>query len=216
MRCLRGSSTEFFERVHGLVTLGCPASSSRSLAARHGIHLAGPPLPVVRWSNRSTATGSRGRSDYAVRRRGGRVGRSRGRVEQRSLFAICGPVRGRGPHCGSRNRAARGPQVRGSCRSDDGRRASTTSCSAPFGDRLFAFEHRNWEAVDPRPAEARGARGSVLALECWWRVEGARDPRPRRGAGRRGGAVPPGGGPRGVVNWMRGRSRRRRSRPTAS
>jgi len=36
---------------------------------------------------------------------------------------------------------------------------------APFGDRLFAFEHRNWEAVDLDEARLRGLGGNLLARE---------------------------------------------------
>jgi GMP synthase-like glutamine amidotransferase len=36
---------------------------------------------------------------------------------------------------------------------------------AAFGDRLFAFEHRNWEAVEHDEARLRGLGGCVLARE---------------------------------------------------
>jgi GMP synthase-like glutamine amidotransferase len=36
---------------------------------------------------------------------------------------------------------------------------------AAFGDRLFAFEHRNWEAIDVDEAKLRALGGSVLARE---------------------------------------------------
>ena len=34
-----------------------------------------------------------------------------------------------------------------------------------FHDRLFAFEHRNWEAIDLDEAKLRGLGGKVLARE---------------------------------------------------
>src|SRR5271169_3384980 len=34
-----------------------------------------------------------------------------------------------------------------------------------FGDRLFAFEHRNWEAVELDTSRLRTLRGELLALE---------------------------------------------------
>jgi len=37
--------------------------------------------------------------------------------------------------------------------------------TAPFGDRLFAFEHRNWEAVDLDQRVLRDVGGCVLACE---------------------------------------------------
>src|SRR5262249_22967786 len=36
---------------------------------------------------------------------------------------------------------------------------------APFGDRLFAFEHRNWEANDLDEAKLRSLGGKLLARE---------------------------------------------------
>jgi GMP synthase-like glutamine amidotransferase len=36
---------------------------------------------------------------------------------------------------------------------------------AAFGDRLFAFEHRNWEAIEPDEARLRSLGGRVLARE---------------------------------------------------
>jgi GMP synthase-like glutamine amidotransferase len=36
---------------------------------------------------------------------------------------------------------------------------------APFGDRLFAFEHRNWEAVDLDESRLRALGGALLARE---------------------------------------------------
>jgi homoserine O-succinyltransferase/O-acetyltransferase len=36
---------------------------------------------------------------------------------------------------------------------------------AAFGDRLFAFEHRNWEAIDLDEARLRGMGGKLLARE---------------------------------------------------
>src|SRR5262249_14172079 len=36
---------------------------------------------------------------------------------------------------------------------------------APFGDRLFAFEHRNWEAIDLDEAKLRSLGGKLLARE---------------------------------------------------
>jgi GMP synthase-like glutamine amidotransferase len=35
----------------------------------------------------------------------------------------------------------------------------------PFGDRLFAFEHRNWEAIDLDESQLKRLGGQVLALE---------------------------------------------------
>src|SRR5262249_60918600 len=36
---------------------------------------------------------------------------------------------------------------------------------APFGDRLFAFEHRNWEAIDLDESRLKSLGGKLLARE---------------------------------------------------
>jgi GMP synthase-like glutamine amidotransferase len=39
------------------------------------------------------------------------------------------------------------------------------SLTSPFGDRLFAFENRNWEALDPDERRLRELGGAILAQE---------------------------------------------------
>lgn len=45
------------------------------------------------------------------------------------------------------------------------RRGQDTDFLRPFGDRLFAWEHRNWEAVDLDEGAVLKLRGAVLATE---------------------------------------------------
>ncbi len=152
MRCLRGLVSEFFERVHE-ANPRPPLRARRGVAARHR----GRPIPA-----RLRSLPLVGRPGLAVRRRGRAVD---ARLRRASSTAWSSPA-SEGGAIGARSSpsatrsswssstsssreidAARRAQVR---RDADLRRPTGQQhpLLAPFGDRLFAFEHRNWEAID--------------------------------------------------------------------
>lgn len=90
---------------------------------------------------------------------------ARGGADQRALFAICYSfelvVRHfELAHIGPR--AERKFGVMPIYTTGDGQRHPLLSA---FGDRLFAFEHRNWEAIDLDEARLRALDGHLLARE---------------------------------------------------
>jgi homoserine O-succinyltransferase len=167
MRCLRGLAATFFEHVVGKNSgLACelvevsPRDTGAPVPRDCDLYLSsgGPGSPF-------DGDGQEWVDDYG--RFSDQVVESaaRGGVDQRALFAICYSfemvVRHfKLAHIGPR--AERKFGVMPIYTTGEGQRHPLL---AAFGDRLFAFEHRNWEAIDLDEGRLRALGGRLLARE---------------------------------------------------
>jgi homoserine O-succinyltransferase/O-acetyltransferase len=167
MRCLRSLATNFFERVrlHNS-TLECqlvevsPRDTNNTVPTDCDLYVSsgGPGSPF-------DGDGTAWTEDYGRFSDGVIASASRGGPDQRALFAICYSfemvVRHfKLAHIGPRSDRKFG--VMPIYTTSEGQRHPLL---APFGDRLFAFEHRNWEAIDLDEARLRALGGALLARE---------------------------------------------------
>jgi GMP synthase-like glutamine amidotransferase len=167
MRCLRGLATNFFDRVNlhnpdlpcELVEVS-PRDTNDPVPRDCDLYLSsgGPGSPFdgdgMLWSE-----------DYGSFCDGVIESAARGGAEMRALFAICYSFEMvirhfKLAHIGPR--AERKFGVMPIYTTSEGQQHPLLS---PFGDRLFAFEHRNWEAVDLDESRLRALGGALLARE---------------------------------------------------
>ena len=167
MRCLRGIASSFFERVRLFnPTLPCelvevsPRDTENPVPRDCDLYLSsgGPGSPF-------DGDGTVWVDDYGRFSDGVVESSIRDGEDQQSLFAICYSfelvVRHfKVAHIGPR--AERKFGVMPIYTTPEGQRHPLLTA---FGDRLFAFEHRNWEAVDPDEALLKRLGGTVLARE---------------------------------------------------
>jgi GMP synthase-like glutamine amidotransferase len=194
MRCLRGIAQGFFDHVaRKNPDLPCelvevsPRDTSNPVPRDCDFYVSsgGPGSPF-------DGDGQPWFADYGRFSEGVLESAARGGADQRALFAICYSFEMVVRHLGLAQigpRAERKFGVMPVYTTPEGQRHPLL---APFGDRLFAFEHRNWEAIDLDEARLRELGGQ---REPGRRLQGPSDPGARRGPGHRGGAVPPRGRP---------------------
>src|SRR5262249_60878154 len=90
---------------------------------------------------------------------------ARGGAEQRALFAICYSFEMVVRHYGLAKIGPRAERKFGVMPVYTTNEGQKHPLLAAFGDRLFAFEHRNWEAIDLDEAKLRSLGGKLLARE---------------------------------------------------
>lgn len=167
MRCLRGIVGNFFERVRAdnpalpceLVTVS-PRDTGDEVPRDCDLYLSsgGPGSPF-------DGDGAAWVEDYSRFVDGVVESATRGGSERRALFAICYSFEMVVRHfrlAAINPRAERKFGVMPVYTTPEG---MAHPLLQPFGDRLFAFEHRNWEAVDLDDRLLRSLGGKVLALE---------------------------------------------------
>jgi homoserine O-succinyltransferase/O-acetyltransferase len=167
MRCLRSLATNFFDRVHlHNPTLRCelvevsPRDTNNPVPTDCDLYVSsgGPGSPF-------DGDGTEWAEDYGRFSDGVIESALQGGPDQRALFAICYSfemvVRHfKLAHIGPRSDRKFG--VMPIYTTAAGQRHPLLSA---FGDRLFAFEHRNWEAIDLDEARLRALGGALLARE---------------------------------------------------
>jgi GMP synthase-like glutamine amidotransferase len=167
MRCLRGLAQGFFDHVRQAnPTLACelvevsPRDTNNPVPRDCDLYLSsgGPGSPF-------DGDGQPWNADYGRFAEGVVEASSRGGADQRALFAICYSfemvVRHfKIAHIGPR--AERKFGVMPIYTTAEGQRHPLL---AAFGDRLFAFEHRNWEAIELDETRLRAMGGALLARE---------------------------------------------------
>lgn len=167
MRCFRGIVARFFERVRREnPTLSCelgevsPRNTNDPVPLDYDLYLSsgGPGSPF-------DGDGAPWTTDYNRFVDGIIESSIAGGVDQRAIFAVCYSFEMVVRHL---EVAAIVPRVD---RKFGVMPIYTTSDGqdhpllGPFGDRLFAFEHRNWEAVDLDERKLRDLGGKLLARE---------------------------------------------------
>lgn len=167
MRCLRGLVSEFFERVQAWnPTLPCellevsPRDTNEPIPTDCDLYLSsgGPGSPFE--GEGQPWTFDFGRFADGVVESGIQGGENR-----RALFAICYSFELVVQHFRLAQIAPRSDRKFGVMpiyTTSDGQQHPLLS---PFGDRLFAFEHRNWEAVEPDAQRLGSLGGRILARE---------------------------------------------------
>ncbi len=167
MRCLRGIAGSFFDHVtEKNPTLACelvevsPRDTNDPVPRDCDLYVSsgGPGSPF-------DGDGSVWTDDYGRFSDGIVESASRGGADRRALFAICYSFEMVVRHFGLARigpRAERKFGVMPVYTTAEGQRHPLL---AAFGDRLFAFEHRNWEAVDLDEAKLRSLGGKLLARE---------------------------------------------------
>jgi GMP synthase-like glutamine amidotransferase len=167
MRCLRGIAQGFFDHVAKRNPgLSCelvevsPRDTNDPVPRDADLYLSsgGPGSPF-------DGDGQPWSEDYGRFSDGVVESAARGGADRRALFAICYSfemvVRHfQVTHIGPR--AERKFGVMPIYTTSEGQRHPLL---AAFGDRLFAFEHRNWEAIDPDEGRLHSLGGKVLARE---------------------------------------------------
>jgi homoserine O-succinyltransferase len=167
MRCLRSMVANFFERVHlHNLSLECelvevsPRDTNNPVPTDCDLYVSsgGPGSPF-------DGDGTSWTEDYSRFSDGVVESANRAGPDQRALFAICYSfemlVRHfKLAHIGPRSDRKFG--VMPIYTTSEGQRHPLLSA---FGDRLFAFEHRNWEAIDLDEARLRSLGGALLARE---------------------------------------------------
>ena len=167
MRCFRGIAATFFERVRTYNPgLACeiaevsPRDTNNPVPRDCDLYLSsgGPGSPFdgdgEPWTfdyNRFT--------DETVE------SSIRGGADQRSLFAVCYSFEMVVRHFAVAAVSPRGERKFGIMPVYMTTEGQQHPLLAAFGDRLFAFEHRNWEAVDLDERKLGALGGKVLALE---------------------------------------------------
>jgi GMP synthase-like glutamine amidotransferase len=167
MRCLRGIAASFFEHVRRhnpglaceLVEVS-PRDTNDPVPRDADLYLSsgGPGSPF-------DGDGQPWADDYGRFADGVAEAAARGGAEARALFAICYSFEMVVRHFGLARivrRADRKFGVMPIYTTPEGQRHPLL---ASFGDRLFAFEHRNWEAVDLDEARLEALGGELLARE---------------------------------------------------
>lgn len=167
IRCLRGIAAEFFERVRTynpdlrceLVEIS-PRDTNLAIPTDCDLYLSsgGPGSPF-------DGDGEPWTFDYAHFLDGVVDSVIRGGSDQRSLFAICYSFEVVVRHYALAQIVPRVDRKFGIMPIYTTKVGQQHPLLAPFGDRLFAFEHRNWEAVDVDERKLAAFGGAVLALE---------------------------------------------------
>ncbi len=167
MRCLRGIVSQFFDRVRAEnPALPCelsevsPRDTLEPVPRDADLYLSsgGPGSPFDGDGQPWVGDFSRFLDDVVE-------SASHGGTERRALFAICYSFEMVVRHfrvASIHPRAERKFGVMPIYTTDEGRGHPLL---ASFGDRLFAFEHRNWEAVDLDEARLQALGGHLLARE---------------------------------------------------
>lgn len=167
MRCLRGLVATFFERARQAnPTLACelievsPRDTNRVIPRDADLYLSsgGPGSPFDGDGEPWVADFSRFCDDILE-------SHVRGGGEQKSLFAICYSFEMVVRHFELATIAPRAERKFGVMPVYTTPDGQAHALLGAFGDRLFAFEHRNWEAVDLDHAKLRSLGGLLLARE---------------------------------------------------
>jgi GMP synthase-like glutamine amidotransferase len=167
MRCLRGIVAQFFERVRAanpglpcILTEVSPRDTNAPVPRGCDLYLSsgGPGSPY-------DGDGAPWSLDY-VRFLDGIVDASvRGGPDQRALFGVCYSFEMIVRHFELAEVAPRAERKFGVMPVYMTPAGQKHPLLGAFGDRLFAFEHRNWEAVDLDRAKLAALGGELLALE---------------------------------------------------
>jgi GMP synthase-like glutamine amidotransferase len=167
MRCFRGLVGDFFERARAAnPTLPCdvvevsPRNTDDRLPRDADIYISsgGPGSPF-------DGDGTEWLADYARFLDGFAERASRGEGDPQAYFGICFSFELLVHHfkvASLQKKAHRKFGIMPVYPTTDGQRHPLYE---PFGDRLFAFEHRNWEVVDVDDARMAALGGQVLARE---------------------------------------------------
>lgn len=167
MRCLRGIVGHFFDRVRetnpGLqceLSEVSPRDTNHPVPRDRDLYLSsgGPGSPF-------DGDGSLWTEDYSRFLDGLVDSAERGGAERRAIFAICYSFEMVVRHFQLAAIAPRTDRKFGVMPIYTTPAGQRHPLLEPFGDRLFAFEHRNWEAVDLDERKLSSLGGSVLALE---------------------------------------------------
>ncbi len=167
MRCFRGLVAEFFERVKRQnPELACelvevsPRDTNNPIPTDCDLYLSsgGPGSPF-------DGEGEPWTFDYARFLDGIVESVLQGGERQRSVFAICYSFEMVVRHYAVAQIVPRAERKFGIMPVYTTHEGQAHPLLAPFGDRLFAFEHRNWEAVDIDERKLRELGGMVLARE---------------------------------------------------
>ena len=167
MRCLRGLAAAFFERVRLFnPTLPCelvevsPRDTENPVPRDCDLYLSsgGPGSPF-------DGDGSVWVDDYGRFSDGVVESTIRDGVDQQSLFAICYSFELVVRHFKVAHIGPRGDRKFGVMPIYTTAEGQRHPLLTAFGDRLFAFEHRNWEAIDPDEALLKRLGGTVLARD---------------------------------------------------
>jgi homoserine O-succinyltransferase/O-acetyltransferase len=167
MRCLRGLADSFFEHVRKTnPDLPCerlevsPRDTNDPVPRDCDLYLSsgGPGSPF-------DGDGQPWSADYGQFCDGVLDSASRGGQDRQALFAICYSFEMVVRHFGLARIAPRAERKFGVMPIYTTGEGQKHPLLAPFGDRLFAFEHRNWEAIDVDEAKLRGLGGKLLARE---------------------------------------------------
>ena len=167
MRCFRGIVDQFFERVHAYnpdvpceVVEVSPRDTNNPIPADCDLYLSsgGPGSPF-------DGDGEPWTFDYARFVDGVVESVIQGGSDQRALFAICYSFEVVVRHYALAQIVPRVDRKFGIMPIYTTTAGQHHPLLAPFKDRLFAFEHRNWEAVDIDQRKLDSFGGSVLALE---------------------------------------------------
>jgi GMP synthase-like glutamine amidotransferase len=167
MRCLRGLVSGFVERVQAHnAELSCelvevsPRDTNNLIPVDCDLYLSsgGPGSPF-------DGDGQPWTFDYASFVDGVVESVIRGGADQRSLFAICYSFEMVVRHFQLAQIVPRVERKFGIMPVYMTPAGQEHPLLAPFGDRLFAFEHRNWEAVDLDQKKLESMGGKLLARE---------------------------------------------------
>jgi GMP synthase-like glutamine amidotransferase len=167
MRCLRGLVSNFFEHVkrHNpalvceLVEVS-PRDTNHEVPRDCDLYLStgGPGSPF-------DGDGQPWQADYGVFCDHVAESAARGGAGRQGLFAICYSFEMVVRHFNLARIAPRGERKFGVMPIYTTPEGQHHPLLAAFGDRLFAFEHRNWEAIELDEAKLRSLGGKVLARE---------------------------------------------------
>ncbi len=167
MRCLRGIASQFFARVTAQnPDLPCELYEVSPRDTNH---------PVPRDCDLYLSSGGPGSpfdgddqpwyADYGHFSNEVVDSAIAGGPEQKSVFAVCYSFEVLVRHFEVAHIGPRGERKFGVMPIYTTTEGQTHPLFAPFGDRLFAFEHRNWEAVDLDETKLRALGGKLLARE---------------------------------------------------
>lgn len=167
MRCLRGIVEQFFSRVVARNPgLACnlsevsPRDTGDLIPRDADLYLAsgGPGSPF-------DGDGTPWAQDFADFATGVAESASRGGEDQRAVFGICYSFELLVRHFEVATIAPRTDRKFGVMPIYTTLEGQAHPLLGAFDDRLFAFEHRNWEAIDVNEATLRSLGGCVLARE---------------------------------------------------
>jgi GMP synthase-like glutamine amidotransferase len=167
MRCLRGLVAQFFERVAarnpGLVCQSLevsPRDTGDPIPRDVDLYLSsgGPGSPYE-------GDGTTWAADYGALLDGIIDAQSRGGGDRRALFGVCYSFEMVVRHFHLAAVAQRTDRKFGVMPIYTTQAGQRHPLLQAFGDRLFAFEHRSWEAIDLNEAKLKSLGGALLAQE---------------------------------------------------